>query len=226
MSASAPIENGVTNVCGLAPERTLRSFGFHPSDLLERYAPRTMDWLVTGPLVFSERLRQPADQAVYRAGDSLGFIDPFTGSGILNAMLTGELAGVAAARPASLRKGAVQHVPPARALLVRFVASTPKAAEELRQPLMLTVCFGLRLDCIQAPLVRTALRATIGPRPDATPRALTAGLFFSRNFFSRLDWHSHSRPPRFASPIVALMNSRINLVVLRIREVLTAPSAP
>src|SRR5450759_765911 len=70
------IENGVTNVCGLAPERTLRSFGFHPSDLLERYAPlserlrplsRTMDWLVTGPLVFSERLRQPADQAVYRS---------------------------------------------------------------------------------------------------------------------------------------------------------------
>src|SRR5664279_2679803 len=63
------IENGATNVCGLAPERTLRSFGFHPSDLLERYVPlserlrplsRTMDWLVTGPLVFSERLRQPA----------------------------------------------------------------------------------------------------------------------------------------------------------------------
>jgi flavin-dependent dehydrogenase len=59
-----------------------------------------MDWLITGPLVFSERLRQPADQAVYCAGDSLGFIDPFTGSGILNAMLTGERAGIAAARGA------------------------------------------------------------------------------------------------------------------------------
>jgi flavin-dependent dehydrogenase len=104
------IENGATNVCGLAPERTLRSFGFYPSDLLQRCAPlcerlrpltRTMDWLVTGPLVFSERFSQPADQATYRAGDSLGFIDPFTGSGILNAMLTGELAGLAAARGAS-----------------------------------------------------------------------------------------------------------------------------
>jgi flavin-dependent dehydrogenase len=57
-----------------------------------------MDWLVTGPLVFSARLSQPVNGTTYRAGDSLGFIDPFTGSGILNAMLTGELAGLAAAR--------------------------------------------------------------------------------------------------------------------------------
>jgi menaquinone-9 beta-reductase len=106
------IENGATNVCGLAPERTLQSFGFHPDDLLNRCAPlserlrpltRTMNWLVTGPLVFSERLSQSAGEDVYRAGDSLGFTDPFTGSGILNAMLTGDLAGIAAARcaPAS-----------------------------------------------------------------------------------------------------------------------------
>src|ERR1035438_247864 len=30
-----------------------------------------------GPLVFSERFRQPADEATYCAGDSLGFTDPF-----------------------------------------------------------------------------------------------------------------------------------------------------
>jgi hypothetical protein len=113
------VESGITNVCGLAPERTLRTFGFDPSDLLQRCAPlsdrlrpltRTTDWLVTGPLVFSERIDvsertgrsneniQPAEPASYRAGDALGFIDPFTGSGIFNAMLTGELAGHAAAR--------------------------------------------------------------------------------------------------------------------------------
>jgi len=104
------IENGATNVCGLAPESTLRAFGFHPSDLLQTCAPLaarlspltpTMDWLVTGPLVFSGRLNQPPDPATYHAGDSLGFVDPFTGSGILNAMLTGELAGRAAASGAS-----------------------------------------------------------------------------------------------------------------------------
>lgn len=101
------IEAGATNVCGLAPERALRSVGFHPSALLLRCdalsdrlraLTRTMDWLVTGPLVFSARLSQPVNGTTYRAGDSLGFIDPFTGSGILNAMLTGELAGLAAAR--------------------------------------------------------------------------------------------------------------------------------
>ena len=107
----------------------------------------------------------------------------------------------------SLQETAFQRVPAARAQLVRFVASTPKAAEELHQPLLLAVCFGFRLDCLQAPLVRSALRATIGPRPDATPRALTAGLLFSRSFFNRLDWHSHSRPPRFNSPIVPLMGT-------------------
>jgi len=105
------IENGATNVCGLAPERTLRSFGFHPGDLLqrcgrlsERLRPltRTMNWLITGPLVFSQQFSPPTDQVTYRAGDALGFIDPFTGSGILTAMLTGELAGIAAARGASV----------------------------------------------------------------------------------------------------------------------------
>ena len=71
------------------------------------------------------------------------------------------------------------------------IASVPKAAEELHQPLLLAVWFGFRFDCLQAQPVRSALRATIGPRPDAAPRALTAGLFVSRSFFNRLDWHSH-----------------------------------
>jgi hypothetical protein len=128
------IENGATNVCGLAPERMLRSFGFHPGDLLESRAPlaerlrpltRTMDWLVTGPLVFSEHLSQPTGQATYRAGDALGFIDPFTGSGILNAMLTGELAGLAAASRASSE----EYLRDCRRLLRRpfFVSSAFRA---------------------------------------------------------------------------------------------------
>jgi hypothetical protein len=98
------------------------------------------------------------------------------------------------------------------------VASAPKAAEELREPLLLAVRFGFRLDCLHAPLVPSALRAPISPRPDAAPRALTAGLFFSRTFFNRLDWHSHSRPPRFDSPIVALISSQINPVLCGLGE--------
>src|SRR5260370_42618436 len=118
--------------------------------------------------------------------------------------------------PARRRKAAFQGIPPPPARQAR--RQYPKAAEGLRQTLLLAMCLGSRLDCFQAPLVRSALRATIGPRPDAAPRALTAGLSFSRSFFNRLDWHSHSRPPRFASPIVALMDSRINPVLLRSRR--------
>ena len=86
----------------------------------------------------------------------------------------------------------------------------------LRHPILLVVCFGSRLRRLKAPLVRSTLRATIDPRPYTAPRALTAGLFFSPSFFNRLDWHSHSRPPRFACLIVALMNSQVNPVGLRI----------
>ncbi len=68
------IEDGTTNVCGLASERILRCSGFDPGGFLgrsvslsERLRPltRTMDWLITGPLVFSDRLSRPADEATY-----------------------------------------------------------------------------------------------------------------------------------------------------------------
>jgi flavin-dependent dehydrogenase len=101
------VENGGTNVCGLAPESTLRACGFRIDDFLagwprlrERTAPltRAMEWLVTGPLVFGRNLDSLGAPGIYPAGDALGFIDPFTGSGILAALLTGRLAGRAAAR--------------------------------------------------------------------------------------------------------------------------------
>ncbi len=101
------VENQETNVCGLAPEQALRAHGFRPDELMLRSGPlaerlrpmtRITEWKLTGPLVFSNRLNQPAEEHTYRAGDALGFIDPFTGSGILNAMLTGRLAGWAAAK--------------------------------------------------------------------------------------------------------------------------------
>jgi flavin-dependent dehydrogenase len=102
------IENGLTNVCGLARESTLRKHGFDfdaivrrmPS-LAERLAPlrRTMKWLAVAQLCFSLPAAS-GEGRVYRAGDAAGFVDPFTGSGILGAISTGWLAGLAAARGA------------------------------------------------------------------------------------------------------------------------------
>jgi hypothetical protein len=87
----------------MAPEAALRAVGFEPEAIFpealrDRLGPleRAMDWLVAGPLVFQNRFRL-AD-SVYLAGDALGFVDPFTGSGILAALLTGQSAGWAAAR--------------------------------------------------------------------------------------------------------------------------------
>ena len=98
------IENGLTNVCGLAPEDFLRRFNFDFDQILlqspalaGRLKPlhRSLDWLSTGPLNFSQNF---ADRTVYRAGDALSFVDPFTGTGLLAAVKTGTFAGSAAAR--------------------------------------------------------------------------------------------------------------------------------
>ncbi|HLK62875.1 MAG TPA: FAD-dependent monooxygenase [Bryobacteraceae bacterium] len=98
----SPIENGWTNVCGIAPEAALRSCGFQVDEYLggfpvlaERLQPlrRRMEWLRTGPLSYAPVSASEGGQRVYAAGDALGFVDPFTGSGILNALFTGRLAG-------------------------------------------------------------------------------------------------------------------------------------
>lgn len=99
------VEDGVVNICGLAPEAVLGAHGFDPDRLIAaspvlneraRGLSRTINWLITGPVVFRDAFDQPG--GVYLAGDALGFVDPFTGSGILGAVLTGRMAGLAAAR--------------------------------------------------------------------------------------------------------------------------------
>ena len=56
-----------------------------------------MPWLTVGPLVFSRSFHEWEAKGIYPAGDALGFTDPFTGSGMLSALLTGSMAGQAAA---------------------------------------------------------------------------------------------------------------------------------
>lgn len=105
------VENGITNVCGLAPEEQLRHYNFDVDTMIfrdaavrARLAPlrRQWDWIFTGPLEFRQRLDTRAES--YLAGDALSFVDPFTGSGLLCAVLTGSLAGKAAARAMPVRE--------------------------------------------------------------------------------------------------------------------------
>lgn len=103
----SPIEGGLTNVCGLAPEGLLAAKRFAFDDLVGDAAPlaerlrplcRTMSWMTVGPVVFAPARGVASDPYGYPAGDALSFVDPFTGTGILNALLTGGMAGAAAAR--------------------------------------------------------------------------------------------------------------------------------
>ena len=98
------IEGGKTNVCGLGPEDFLGRWGFDFDEVVRRFPAlatrleplqRSMTWLCTGPLEYGQAFQ--AD-GVYRTGDALSFVDPFTGSGLLAAVKTGALAGTAAAQ--------------------------------------------------------------------------------------------------------------------------------
>jgi menaquinone-9 beta-reductase len=108
-----PVEGGKTNVCGLGPEHMLKKFDFQVDELLhsvqplrERTAPlqRAMDWMFVGPLVFRQRFTQQLMEDTWPVGDSLSFVDPFTGSGLLSALVTGEIAGQYAAQGRSVHE--------------------------------------------------------------------------------------------------------------------------
>ena len=101
-----PVEGGATNVCGIAPEEFLRERGFDmdavvrtPEALAERLRPltRMIDWLTVGPVEMRQKFERGDAPGVYPAGDALSFVDPFTGSGLLNGVTTGRMAGMAAA---------------------------------------------------------------------------------------------------------------------------------
>jgi flavin-dependent dehydrogenase len=92
-----PVEDGLTNVCGLADEQDLRAVGFDGDRWIATQPKlaarlqglrRTIDWMFTGPLHYGPAAPQPG----YLCGDALNFVDPFTGSGMLTALLTGKMA--------------------------------------------------------------------------------------------------------------------------------------
>jgi 2-polyprenyl-6-methoxyphenol hydroxylase-like FAD-dependent oxidoreductase len=100
------VEGGFTNVCGLAPEGLLKKLDFDVDQLLaaspalaDRLRPlhRSWAWLKTGPLIYRGGWNEETRPGIYLAGDALGFVDPFTGSGMLSAIATGTIAGESAA---------------------------------------------------------------------------------------------------------------------------------
>jgi flavin-dependent dehydrogenase len=99
------IEDGLTNLCFITDEGTLRRAGGDPltvvrqtvlSNSLARErlsgAKTVGKWVSGGPLMFGRR-KPSAD--VIAIGDAAGMIDPFTGTGIQIAVRSGELAAEA-----------------------------------------------------------------------------------------------------------------------------------
>ena len=124
------VESNLTNVCGIAREDMLRHYEFRIDEFVMRAGPvaerlrplsRQMPWLTVGPLRYSGIDNTHGDPHIYPAGDALGFVDPFTGSGILNALITGRMAGLFAARQIASES----YVTACRSLLHRpFVVSS------------------------------------------------------------------------------------------------------
>jgi hypothetical protein len=109
-------------VCGLGPEAELKRLAFDVDQLLaaspalsERLQPlrRSWDWLITGPLIYRGAWNEESRPGTYLAGDALGFVDPFTGSGMLSAIVTGQIAG----QSATARASASDHLARCRAVL-------------------------------------------------------------------------------------------------------------
>src|SRR5262249_56021143 len=97
----AAVENARTNLCFITTEATLRETKGDREKLLDltmranpaarrrlRNAVIDGEWLGTGPITYGRRRPIPG---VISIGDAGAFIDPFTGSGILLPLATGEL---------------------------------------------------------------------------------------------------------------------------------------
>jgi hypothetical protein len=75
------IENGTTNICGIAPEHVLRACEFHADDLLSGWPPlacrvrplsRVSRWFTVGPLVFGGQWQHFAGSETYPVGGRAG----------------------------------------------------------------------------------------------------------------------------------------------------------
>ncbi len=111
----AEIEGGLTNLCFMTTEATLLAAKGDRQALLEqtvltnpaarerlRSAVIEGEWLGTGPIAYGHR---PSLPGVIAVGDAGAVIDPFTGSGILLALRSAEIAAAAIDQSLTLDEG-------------------------------------------------------------------------------------------------------------------------
>jgi flavin-dependent dehydrogenase len=104
------VEGGLSNLCFIASARDVRACGndaervMHEVVMKNRRAAQTLEhararsvWLAVALEGFGRRRIVPA-AGLLAIGDAASFIDPFTGSGMLMALESGEVAGLAVAR--------------------------------------------------------------------------------------------------------------------------------
>lgn len=115
------IESGLANLCFITTKERIKQSEGDKQRLLDltlrtnpaarqRLAEASVEgaWLATGPLEFGRRAHARA--GVIAIGDAAGMIDPFTGTGILLALSSGELAAQAVATTLSRRRSGHKEV--------------------------------------------------------------------------------------------------------------------
>jgi flavin-dependent dehydrogenase len=104
------VENGLSNLCFIAQARDVRALGNDAEQVMRETvasnaraaytlekAHAASEWLSVALDSFGRRELVPAE-GLLAVGDAASFIDPFTGSGMLMAMESGELAALAITR--------------------------------------------------------------------------------------------------------------------------------
>jgi flavin-dependent dehydrogenase len=156
------VEGGVSNLCFIAQARDVRRCGSDAERVMRevvssnRRAAETLsrarvrsEWLSVALESFGRRELAPAD-GLLTVGDAASFIDPFTGSGMLMALESGELAATSIAR----------HLPQlSEGASFQTLADDYRACYDDRFNTRLRVCSALRRAAFVPRLAETMMLA-------------------------------------------------------------------
>jgi flavin-dependent dehydrogenase len=141
------IENGLSNLCFIAAAADVRALGGDAEKAMRKIvcqnsraaetlasATAASPWLAVSLERFGRHALQPA-RGLIAIGDAASFIDPFTGSGMLMALQSGELIG-------EIVSGRLKEINDERGL--RMIADRYRAAYQQRFGARLRLCSALR----------------------------------------------------------------------------------